>query len=787
MFKNYFTVALRGFLRNKTSSIINIGGLMLGLTTGIVICLWMDFEFGYDKFHADHKNIQLVEMNQVYAGILGTGNGTPGPLGPAVRSGVPGLKYVARSIVESEALTRYEETAIFQHGLYAEPDFFHIMSFPAIEGDPVATLREGSRVVLTQSAAQRLFGPEPALGKTIVLDNIHPLIVGAVIRDIPPNSSIQFDLALPFSMLEPGIAWLRNWEDRGVQTWLQLRPGARLEAINRQMTQLLVKNVDWKKNADWKKASLFAYPMARLHLFDNFKDGQSYWGKAYLYMAIAVMALLTLLIACINFMNLSTAMAERRAREVGVRKVLGASRRRLMGQFLGEAVLLAMAALVVSIGLAYIAVPWVAPFNEIPLRSEFGHPWIWVLLALLGIVTGLIAGSYPALYLSRFQPAKVLKRLMSTGRNGGLLRKGLVSFQFVVSIFLVVITVVLVRQINYMIDRPLGFATSNLIDIAADGDLPAHYELFRTKARNIPGVENLTASTSNLLTAGATQTGLDWPGKNANHDIVFSAMWVRYDWTQTVGLKLAEGRDFSREFGTDSSACLINQEAVRRMALKGPVLGATINGKTVIGVLDDFVFAYAQEATQPLIVYLGRENLGHILVRLTTDGQWKSHLAQIEKTVKAITPGFPVRFRFTEDEHPEQFKGSLNAVSLGNIFSVLAILISCMGLFGLASFLVERRTREMSIRKVLGATPASLWISLALDMLKPVSLGVVVGLPLAIMTSVSMVNVAEYHIRLSWGIFAIPAFGALVIALATVSYHGVRASRVNPARVLATE
>lgn len=787
MFRNYFTVALRGFRRNKLSSLINIGGLMLGLTTGIVICLWMVFEFGFDRFHANHKDIHLVEMNQVYAGVLRTGNATPGPLGPAVRSGVTGLKYVARTIEGGEGLTRYGEAAVYQKGIYAEPDFFHMMSFPAIEGDPVATLREGSRVVLTQSAAQRLFGPAPALGKTILLDNRHPLIVGAVIRDIPANSSIQFDFVVPFSMLERENPWLGDWGDRGVQTWLQLRPGARLEAVNRQMTQLLLSNVDWRKNADWKKASLFAYPIARLHLFDNFKDGRPYWGKAYLFMAIAFIAFLTLLIACINFMNLSTAMAERRAREVGVRKVLGASRRRLMGQFLGEAVLLAMAALVVSTGLAYLAVPWFAAFTESPLRAEFVNPWIWVLLVSLGIITGLIAGSYPAIYLSRFQPAKVLKRLLSTGRKGGLLRKGLVSFQFVISIFLVVITIVLVRQIHYIIDRPLGFATSNLIDIAADGDLPAHYELFKTKVRDIPGVVNLTASTSNLMTAGATQTGLNWSGKRTDEDITFSAIWVRYDWTQTAGLKLAAGRDFSREFGTDSSACLINQTAVRRMGLKGPVLGVTINGKAVIGVLEDFVYNYAQETTQPLIVYLGKENLSHILVRLTNDGQWKAHLAQIEKTAKAMNPGYPFRFRFTDDEHQQQFKNTLNAVPLGNIFSVLAILISCMGLFGLASFLVERRTREMSIRKVLGATPASLWISLSLEMLKPVSLGLLVGLPLAIMASVSMVNVVDYHIRLSWGIFAVPAFGALVIALATVSYHGARASRVNPARVLATE
>ncbi len=781
MLKSYFTIAWRSFHRNKVTSIVNIGGLMLGLTTGIIICLMVVYLFGFDKFHANYKSIHLLEMNQAFAGTIYTGSATPGPLGPALRKEIPGLKYVVRTEQEGESLTRYKEKAIYQKSIYAEPDFFHMMTFPAIEGDPVATLREGSGVVLTQRAARRLFGDGPAMGKTILLNNTHPLKVGAVIHDVPQNSSIQFDLVLPFTLFEKNNDWVNRWDYRSFETWVQLQPGASVEAINRQMTQLLVKNYSVKQ------VSLFAYPIARLNLYTNFKDGKPYWGKAYMIIIVAFIAFLTLMIACINYMNLSTAMAEHRAREVGLRKVLGASRQIIVRQFLGEAVLLAMVALVLSIGLARLVLPWFSAFAELPLNDQFGNPWVWALLLLIGLFTGIVAGSYPALYLSRFQPAKVLKRLMSIGRKGAALRKGLVTFQFVISIFLVITSIVVAKQIHFIANRPLGYETSNLIDITADGDLPGRFDLFRNKVENIPGVVNLTASSSNLVSVGNTLAGLDWPGKRPDQDFIIQATWVQYDWTKTAGLKLAEGRDFSPDFGADSSACLINQAAARKMGLKEPILGARVGDKTVVGVLQDFVFNLSGKAIQPLIVYLSKGDLGHFLVRLSNDGQWKAHLSQIEKTAKSLNPGYPFTFKFTDDEHQRQFKNDFGVEQLANIFSVMAILISCLGLFGLASFLVEKRTKEISIRKVLGASPRDLWLSLSTEMLKPVFLGFILATPLAAMTLSSLLTLSDYHIRLAWWIFALAGAGAIIIALATVSFHGLRAARINPARALQTE
>ena len=774
-------MAWRSLRRNKVTSIINIGGLMLGLTTGIIISLLVVYTFGFDKFHANYRSIHLLEMNQNFAGTIYTGNWTPAPVGPVLQREMPALKYVVREREEGQSLTAYGEKAIYQKGIYVEPDFFRMMTFPAVEGDPVATLRDGSGIVLTERAARRLFSNRPALGKTVLLNNTHPLKVGAVIRDVPENSSIEFDIVLPYTLFERDNEWVSQWENRSVLTWIQLQPGANLESVNRLMTQLLI------KHTTAKQVSLFAYPITRLQLYDNFKDGKPYWGKAYIYVVIAFIAFLTLLIACINFMNLSTAMAERRAREVGLRKVLGASRWTIIGQFLGEALLLAMLALVLSIGLARLVLPGFAAFAEAPLYKEFSNGWVWALMVILGLFTGLVAGSYPALYLSRFQPAKVLKRLMSIGRKGASFRKGLVTFQFVISIFLVITTIVVVKQVNYVSSRPLGYEISNLIDITADGKLPGRFDLFKNKVEGISGVLNLTASTDNLIGVGSSFNGLDWPGKRPEQDFIIRATWVEYDWTKTAELKLAEGRDFSPAFGADSSACLINETAARKMGLKEPIIGTRIGGKTVIGVLRDFVFNLSGKAIPPLIVYLGKGNLSHFLVRLTNDGQWKVHLGQIEKMVKSLNPGYPFMCRFVDEEHQQQFKKNFGVEQLANIFAVMAILISCLGLFGLASFLVEKRTKEISIRKVLGASPAGLWLSLSTEMLKPVLLGFIVATPLAAMAMAELLSINDYHIRLSWWIFALAGAGALLIALATVSWHGIRAARINPARSLQTE
>jgi len=776
-------MAWRSLLRNKVSSVINIGGLMVGLAVGIIILLYVMDRLGYDRFNKNHAAIHQVLFNHPVSGDIATEWITPIPLGPAIRTEMPALKYVVRTR-ENTWLVRYGDKSLYQAGLYAESDYFHMMTFPALEGDPVAALMKTGSVVLTQSAAQRLFGKEDALGKTIMLDDADPMEVGAVIRDVPTNSSTQFDLVLPFSRYEKGSPAKVTWGSSSVHTWIQLQPGASLAAVNRQMNAILHEHSD---NSDIRKMELFAYPLDRHVLYDSFRNGKPAGGKIYLVIIMAVLAALVLLVACVNFMNLSTAMAERRAREVGLRKVLGASRLVIMGQFLGEALLLALIALALSIPLAYIILPGFMAFTGQQLAHEFGDARLWVMLLILGLCTGLVSGSYPALYLSRFQPIKVLKRMVSLGWSGASFRKGLVTFQFAIAIFLIIGVVVCFKQINYMVNRPIGYEPSNLVDITADGDLPASFDAFKTRMQAIPGVLGITAGSDNLLHFWARKNNLDWPGKNPGQDIIFHVTNVEYGWARTAGIKIMEGRDFSPAFGSDTTACLVNQAAVRSMGLEGEAPGIQLGGHTIVGVVEDFVYNNPTGTPQPLIIYLNKNGLGHILMRLANDGQWRDRLADIQKVARELNPRYPFAFRFIKDDYQAEFVNLYATRQLVGIFGGVAIFIACLGLFGFAGFIVERRKKEISIRKVLGATRAALWLSLSREFLKPVVLGFVIAVPLGILAMQKLLATVDYHIQLSWWIFALAGAIVLLIAFAIVSYHGFRAARLNPAKSLQVE
>ena len=779
-------MAWRSLLRNKVASAINISGLTIGLSAGIIVLLFVMDRLGANKFNKNHKAIHLVMFNYKRSETVVTDRFTPFPLGPAIRKEIPAVQTVARTRL-TQCLTQYGGRILYQPAMYADPDYFRMMTFPALKGDPIATLKSNNSIVLTESAARRLFGKDEAMGKTVVVDSADLLIVGAVIRDVPINSWTKFDIVLPLARYEQSSDDSLQWNSTiAVNTWIQLRPGASLTAVNTQLNRLLGEHVDARSIHSYALTD-FAYPLDRLELYGTFKDGKPTGGNIYLVMVAAVLAALVLLVACVNFMNLSTAMAERRAREVGMRKVLGASRRVIIGQFLGEALLLALIALALSIPLAYIILPEFMAFTGQQLTHEFGDAHLWIALLILGLCTGLVSGSYPALYLSRFQPVKVLKRMVSLGWSGTRFRRGLVTMQFVIAIFLVIGVIVCFRQIDYVASRPIGFEPSNLLDIPADGNLPRSFNVFKQQVTAIPGVLDLTASSDNLIRDEWSINNLDWPGKLPGQDFVFRRSAVQYDWTRTTGITLLEGRDFSPAFGADSSACLINQTAVRRMGLKEPVIGARVGGHTVIGVIKDYVLNDPAGQTQPLIVYLSQNGLSHFLVRLTNDGQWQDRLARIEKIAKKLNPHYPFTFHFTDESYQQEFVSALGIQQLVNTFGGVAIFVSCMGLFGFAGFIVERKKKEISIRKVLGATDGSLWLVLGREFLQPVALGCVIAVPLGILAMQKLLATMDYHIRLSWWIFAVAAAAAFLIALATVSYHGLRAARINPGRSLQAE
>ena len=781
MIKNYIKMAWRNIVKNKVSSIINIGGLSVGLATAIVIMLVIVNEVSYDKFNTNLEDIRMLMKNQNMNGDVITGRQTPGPLAASVRSEIPEAKYVARVTQAGSELLRNGDKSIYFNSIYADPDFFRMMTLPSIEGNPVVALSELGSIVITESTARKLFVNEDAIGKMLVHNNLHALKVSAVIRDIPLNSSNKFEIALPFRLLEQENNWVSRWDNNRLQTWVQLQPNTNAQALDAKLKKLFL------QTHDEKNVQLFAYPFADLRLFGNFKNGKPNGGGIYIIMLLSVVSLFVLLIACVNFMNLSTARSEQRAKEVGVRKVLGASRMLIILQFMTEAIIMSFIALILGVLLSYLALPGYMQLTGNHFTPDYFNLKIWSLLIMLGLITGVVAGSYPALYLSRFQPVKVLKGIMLKGTGGGMLRKGLVTFQFIVSIFLIISTIVFFKQIDHLQSRPIGYNTDNLIEIPAHSELQSKFSLVKNELLKIPGVINISAGNDNLIRFGGVFNGLEWPGKTKDQDFFITSTSVQYNWTKTVGLTLSEGRDFSNEYGADSLSCLINESAVRRMGLKAPVIGIKLGDKTVIGVVKDFVFNNLSSNIEPMIIFLNTGSINHFFVRIANNDDWKNCTAQIETAFRKIDPNTPFEFHFTKEEHQAKLNDIQSISKMANIFGGMAIFISCLGLFGLSSFLAERRSKELSVRKVLGASVKSIWFTLSKDFLKPVLIAFIIAAPLAGLVMQKVLSMLDYHIQLAGWMFVLAGVLAMFIAVITVSYNGLKAALANPIKNLRTE
>ena len=780
MFKNYFRIAFRNLFKNKVSSFINIGGLAVGLATGIVILLVIVNEFSYDEFHSNLADTYLLMKNQNMNGDIITGRATPGPLAASVKRELPEVKYAARTTSGSDLIHNGNKT-LYTNDIYTDADFFNIMSFPALEGNPVNALTQPNSIVITQSTAKRIFNTDKVVGKTLLLNNTDALKIMAVIRDVPQNSTNKFDIAIPFSLYESKNDWLKKWDDNRIQTWLQFGPKTNLATVNNKLKALFLS----KQNE--KNIELFAYPFADLRLHDQFKNGKPNGGIINIIMLLSVIAGFVLLIGCINFMNLATARSEQRAREVGVRKVLGASRRRIIIQFIGEAMLLSFIALLLGIVLANVALPLFMRLSGNYFTPDYTNWHVILLLLGLWLVTGLVAGSYPAFYLSHFNPALVLKNSTGNNKSSGVLRRALVTFQFVISIFLIIATIVIARQIDYLEQRPIGYNADNLIDISANGNLGGEYNVVKNGLEHIPGVVSVSAGTDNLVRFGGAFNGLDWPGKTPDQDFYITATNVQYDWTKTAGFQLAEGRDFNPAFGTDTSACLINEAAAKRMKLKEPIAGTKLGNNTVIGVVKDFVYNHPFSSPQPMIVFLSKGNMNHFFVRIANNNNWRNCISQIEQFVKKTNPDFPFEFTFTKEEYQKNFKEFDSLKQMADAFGGMAIFISCLGLFGLSAFLAERRGKEISIRKILGASAGSIWFVLSKDFLKPVLIAFAIATPIAGFILQKLLEQMDYHIQLSAWMFVFAAFTVIVISVVTVSYNGIKAAIANPVKNLRTE
>jgi putative ABC transport system permease protein len=783
MIKSYFLLAWRNLVNHKASAAINIGGLAVGLTTSILVLLVVVDEFGFDRFHRNVADLYLLMKNQQQADGVSTGRTSAGMIAGALRATLPEVVNSVR-VAGAGAVARIGDKQVPIDGIYADTGFFSMMTFPAIEGNTALALRDMNSVILTESVARKLFGAGNAMGKTFIVDDTVPVRVSAVVGDVPVNSTIQFGYIRPFGAFEGQNAWLKKWDDNRIETWLQLKTGADVAAFDRKATQLL------QTRSQDTTVSTFAMPMARLRLHSRFNNGRQTGGKIYLVALIALLGLFVLIVACINFMNIATARSEVRAREVGVRKVMGASRKQVMLQFFCEALTIAFLSLLVGIFASYLVIPLFNRYMNTNIRLDWLNWRIWTGVIGVGLMTGVIAGSYPALFLSKFVPAKVLKGTPTVGKRRALLRRALVTSQFWGAILFTIGTIVVWQEIRYIESRPLGYDQENLVDVHCSADLGARYSLFRDQLSRLPRVKSISAGSDNLTNYGSGITGLDWPGKIPGHEISILVTSVGYNWVKTTGMQLAEGRDFDQAFGSDTAACLVNESTIQRLGLREPVLGQKLGGSPIIGVVRNFVFNNPSGIIAPMAIYLYKgppDGNSHLFVRIANDEHWQETIAEMGTIVKKLDPKHGFEYSFTKEDYQHRFEELVSYGVVATIFGGMAIFISCLGLIGLAAFVIERRAKEMSIRKVFGASVRQVLLLLSADFLRPILIAFLLALPVAAWAMRVWLDNIAYHISLSWSVFVAGGLISLLIALATVGFQGLKTAKANPAKKLRNE
>jgi putative ABC transport system permease protein len=783
MLKNYILLAWRNLLKHRSSAVINIGGLALGLTTSILVLLFLTDEFSYDRFHKDIDHLYLLMKNQQVADGVNTDRTSAGPMAPALQAALPEVKHAVR-VAGTGTLASLGDRHVPIDGIFVDTGFFEMMTFPAVAGDAESALHDPHDILLTQSAAKKLFGDRNSIGRTFIIDDTVPVRIAAIVADPPVTSTIQFEFLRPFATFERHNTWLKKWDDNRIQTWLELRPDADITVFNGKATRLL------QTRSNDTTVTTFLMPMARLRLHSGFNNGKQSGGKIYIVTLIAMLGFFVLLIACINFMNIATARSEMRAREVGVRKVMGASRKQVMAQFFCEALTLTFFSVLLGILASCALIPVFNRLLDVHIRFTFDDWRIWTGITGVGLLTAFIAGSYPALFLSRFVPAKVLKGGLSTGSKKAIFRRMLVTTQFWLASLFIIATIVVWQEIDYIKNRPVGYEQENLVDVHASPALGAKYDLFTHQVGKMPGVKSISAGDDNLLHFGGAVTGMDWPGKIPGHEVSIVVTSVAYNWTKTAGLRLAEGRDFDPAYGTDTNACLVNQAAVNRLGLHEPVVGQKLGGNTIIGVVHDFVYNNPSGIIAPLCIYLYHGAPGgscHFFVRIANDAHWRRTIADIGAVVRTLDPQHDFDYSFTREDYQQRFEEVNGFGALASIFGGMAIFISCMGLIGLAAFLAERRSREMSIRKVFGASVRQVLLLLSIDFLRPVVIAFLLAVPVGAWAMQVFLDNVAYRISLSWTVFAAGGLITLLIAIATIGLQGFRTATQNPARNLRNE
>ncbi len=793
MIKNYFKIAWRSLGKNRMYSFINIGGLAVGMTVAILIALWMFDEISYDKNFKNYDHIAKVIQNVTNNGEVQTWNEVPYPLAEELRKNYGGdFKHIVMSAQVGDHTITYHDKIIKQNGGFFEKEAPDMFTLQMLLGDK--SLNDPSSVLLSASAAKAIFGDENPINQSFKIDDRLLTKVTGVYEDIPQNSTFaNLGFVTTWDLLYNNVEWIRAmsdpWRPNAFSLYVQLNDHADLNTVSAKIRDAKLKRVNAQLAK--KKPALFLQPMNKWHLYSEFHDGVNTGGAIQYVRLFGIIGIFVLLLACINFMNLSTARSEKRAKEVGIRKTVGCLRRQLIFQFFSESLLTVVFAFLLSLLFVQLALP---AFNSVAGKNilmPWTNPVYWLISIGFILFTAIVAGSYPAFYLSSFRPVKVLKGTFKAGRLAAVPRKVLVVMQFSVSVILIIGTITVYRQIQFAKNRPVGYNRDGLITISTDvSQVLEHFDAVKEELIQSGAIVSMAASGSSTTNLGSSTSGLTWPGKDPNLSVDFGNVDVWYDYGKTVGWAFKDGRDFSRDFATDSSGLIINEAAANFMGLKHPV-GTTVQwwGKPleIIGVVRNMVMGSPYDDAKPTIFNLSSDKNDLAILKINPGSGAATALGKIESVFKRFNPAKPFEYRFVNDEYARKFGDEERIGKLSGFFTLLAVLISCLGLFGLTSFVAEQRKKEIGVRKVLGASVLNVWNLLSKDFVKLVIISFLIAVPLSWYFMQKWLQGYHYRAAMSWWIFMIAGIGAIVITIVVVSIQAVKAAVANPVKSLRTE
>lgn len=788
MLQNYFKIAWRNLLRNKAFSLVNIAGLAVGMAAATLILLWIQNELSFDRFHKNKDRIYQFYSRAVFDGKLETWNSTSMLLAPELALNYPEAEATARINHVSAFVFHAGEKHLESHGIITDPGFLKIFDFPLVQGNANTALGSGRSVILTETFAKKLFGDEDAMGKLVRIDSSANFIVTGILKDLPNNTAFDFEYVVPWSYMKE-VHWERPaWAETDIQTFILLRPGVTEAVANARFANIA------KSHGKDVNYELFLHPMTKWHLWSSFENGKIAGGYIKTVRLFAIIAAFILLIACINYMNLSTARSVKRAREVGIRKVAGAGKSSLVGQFLGESILVAVLAGILALGIAQQSLGWFNQLTSRELLIPYTSGWFWLAAAGFILLTGILAGSYPAFYLSAFQPIRVLKGTFKAVNALITPRKIMVVVQFTFAITLIICTLIVYRQIRHGQSRDAGFDRNNLAFVYIKGDIRKNFTAISQELLASGAVTDITRTNSPVTEVWNGDNSYEWTGKRPDQKgIGFIKFYADNGFAKTMGLKIITGRDIDpKKYPTDSTAILLNETAVKTMGLKDPV-GQTVKSRDgnwhITGIVKDFVPGLPFDRTYPAVIHgPGPEHwFGTLTFRLNRQQATSDNLKTIGAVLKKYNPDYPFEYYFTDRTYATKFQEEKRTGTLAAVFAGLTIFISCLGLFALAAYMAENRIKEIGIRKVLGASVSGISALLSKDFLKLVIVSFAIAAPIAWWAMHSWLQNYAYRVSINWWVFALTGLVTLLIAVLTVSFQAIKAALANPVKSLRTE